>query len=129
MSDLPVSFDHCVIHVSDWEVAKEFYTSVLGAEAVAVTNGYVFRWGSNQLNCHGPDKLAEPKAQIPVEPGNSDLCFCWNGPISDARQHLEAVNISVELGPVSRIGARGEGTSLYFRDPDGSLMEFISYDG
>jgi catechol 2,3-dioxygenase-like lactoylglutathione lyase family enzyme len=27
----------------------------------------------------------------------------------------------------SRFGARGPGTSVYFRDPDGSLMEFISY--
>jgi catechol 2,3-dioxygenase-like lactoylglutathione lyase family enzyme len=29
--------------------------------------------------------------------------------------------------PVPRVGARGHGTSVYFRDPDGSLLEFISY--
>ena len=62
-------------------------------------------------------------------PGNSDLCFRWNGPISDARLHLEKCEIEVELGPVERFGAGGNGTSLYFRDPDGSLMEFISYEG
>jgi catechol 2,3-dioxygenase-like lactoylglutathione lyase family enzyme len=28
---------------------------------------------------------------------------------------------------VPRPGARGDGTSVYFRDPDGSLLEFISY--
>jgi catechol 2,3-dioxygenase-like lactoylglutathione lyase family enzyme len=28
---------------------------------------------------------------------------------------------------VARAGARGEGSSVYFRDPDGSLLEFISY--
>ena len=34
----------------------------------------------------------------------------------------------VELGPVPRFGALGAGRSVYFRDPDGSLMEFIAYD-
>ena len=28
---------------------------------------------------------------------------------------------------MQRFGAKGNGTSVYFRDPDGSLMEFISY--
>lgn len=28
---------------------------------------------------------------------------------------------------MKRFGAKGEGTSVYFRDPDGSLMEFMSY--
>jgi hypothetical protein len=35
--------------------------------------------------------------------------------------------VAVELGPVARFVARGEGTSVYFRDPDGSLLEFIAY--
>jgi len=30
---------------------------------------------------------------------------------------------------MQRFGAKGQGTSVYFRDPDGSLMEFISYTG
>jgi hypothetical protein len=28
---------------------------------------------------------------------------------------------------MQRFGAKGTGTSVYFRDPDGSLMEFMSY--
>jgi len=28
---------------------------------------------------------------------------------------------------MERFGAKGRGTSVYFRDPDGSLMEFMSY--
>ena len=39
MSDLPVACDHCVIHVSDWQVAKEFYTQVMGAEAIKAMQG------------------------------------------------------------------------------------------
>jgi catechol 2,3-dioxygenase-like lactoylglutathione lyase family enzyme len=30
---------------------------------------------------------------------------------------------------MERFGAKGRGTSVYFRDPDGSLMEFMSYAG
>jgi catechol 2,3-dioxygenase-like lactoylglutathione lyase family enzyme len=36
--------------------------------------------------------------------------------------------VDVELGPVERTGARGNGTSVYFRDPDGSLLELIVYE-
>ena len=127
MSDLPVRMDHCVIHVSDWEASKAFYTRVMGAEAVELDVGYVFRWGDQQLNCHGPDKHPSPKARLPVEPGNSDLCFRWDGPIEQAVDHLKSQQVAIECGPVQRFGGLGEGTSVYFRDPDGSLMEFISY--
>lgn len=130
MAENAATLDHCVIHVGDWEIARSFYTRVIGAEAVpAPGGGYAFRLGGQQLNCHGPDKIAEPKAMKPVMPGNSDLCFRWQGPISGAIAHLEAEGVPVELGPVMRFGARGEGKSVYFRDPDGSLMEFISYEG
>lgn len=57
----------------------------------------------------------------------SDLCFVWDGTIDGAIDHLRAHAVGVELGPVRRQGARGDGTSVYFRDPDGSLLELISY--
>jgi catechol 2,3-dioxygenase-like lactoylglutathione lyase family enzyme len=79
------------------------------------------------LNVHGPGVEAEPVARIPVPPGGSDLCFEWPGPIQEAEEHLERHGVEVELGPVERRGAGSTGTSVYFRDPDGSLLEFISY--
>src|SRR5262249_42868101 len=66
-------------------------------------------------------------ARLPVQPGNSDLCFQWNGPIADAITHLERCRVPIDAGPIERFGAKGAGTSVYFRDPDGSLLEFISY--
>jgi len=66
-------------------------------------------------------------ARLPVQPGNSDLCFEWPGPIGQAKAHLDRHGVAIELGPIERHGARDAGTSVYFRDPDGSLLEFISY--
>jgi catechol 2,3-dioxygenase-like lactoylglutathione lyase family enzyme len=124
---LPVKLDHCVIHVSDWERSNAFYTQVLGAELVERAAGFAYRFGSNQLNVHGPGVQPAEVAKLPVQPGNSDLCFEWMGPIADAVAHLRTQGVPVERGPMQRFGAKGAGTSIYFRDPDGSLMEFMSY--
>ena len=119
--------DHCVIHVSDWERATAFYRDVLRAEVIPFGEGVVFRFGGVQLNVHGPGQVGSPQAREPVKPGGSDLCFRWSGPIEEAVTHLAAHGVPVELGPVERDGAAGRGISVYCRDPDGSLMEFITY--
>lgn len=63
-----------------------------------------------------------------ITPGNSDLCFVWEGPIDGAVAHLRAHGVTIDLGPVERTGGHGVGMSVYFRDPDGSLLELISYE-
>jgi len=118
-----------VIAVSEYERSDRFYADVLGAEVVAIGHGrraYRFS-GGQQLNVHGPGASPVPRAQDPVRPGNSDLCFVWEGTADDAIGHLLAHGVEVELGPVERDGGSGRGTSVYFRDPDGSLLELISY--
>lgn len=123
----PVELDHCVVHVSDFEVSNAFYAKVLGAQVLPRGAGFVYRVQDRQLNLHGPGLSPTPLARIPVVPGNSDLCFRWAGPIEDAIAHLDRCGVAAELGPVARFGALGPGLSVYFRDPDGSLLEFISY--
>ena len=118
-----------MIHISEWPRSNTFYRDVLGAELVGDSDGVaMYRFGEQQLNVHGPGLKPEPVARLPVQPGGSDLCFTWPGAIEGAIDHLRARGVKVELGPVRRRGARGEGTSIYFRDPDGSLLELISYD-
>ena len=116
-----------MIAVSDWERANVFYRDVVGAELLERGGGFVYRFGVQQLNVHGPGGRPAPVARDPVRPGNSDLCFVWDGPIDGAVRHLRGHGVEIEEGPVPRAGARGDGTSVYFRDPDGSLLELISY--
>jgi catechol 2,3-dioxygenase-like lactoylglutathione lyase family enzyme len=123
----PARIDHVVIAVSGWERSNDFYAHVLGAEVVRRGDGYAYQLGDQRLNVHGPGVDPEPVARERVRPGNSDLCFVWAGPIEGAVAHLEACDVAVELGPVDREGAQGPGRSVYFRDPDGSLLEFLSY--
>jgi catechol 2,3-dioxygenase-like lactoylglutathione lyase family enzyme len=124
---VPTSLDHCVIHVSDWERSNAFYRDVMGAELVARLVAFAYRFGDRQLNVHGPGVQPAEVARLPVQPGNSDLCFEWRGPIVEAVAHLEKHGIAIEHAPLRRFGAKGSGMSVYFRDPDGSLMEFMSY--
>ncbi|HEY2123721.1 MAG TPA: VOC family protein [Chthoniobacterales bacterium] len=124
---LPTRFDHCVIHVTNWDRSNAFYRDVVGVELVPRGKHWAYRFENAQLNLHGPGVEATPLAEIPVPPGGSDICFEWSGPIDEAIQHLSKEGVEVELGPVKRAGRGGDGVSVYFRDPDGSLLEFISY--
>ena len=120
--------DHVVVAVSDWDRSNTFYRDVVGAELIELDKGrWAYRVGRQQLNVHGPGATPQPVAADPVRPGNSDLCFVWDGTAEEAADHLRARGVEIVDGPVERLGARGAGTSVYFRDPDGALLEFIAY--
>jgi catechol 2,3-dioxygenase-like lactoylglutathione lyase family enzyme len=129
MDEATITLDHCVIAVSEWERSNVFYRDVLGAHVVDHPDGRVaYRFGDQQLNVHGPGlDIGTLVARPPVVPGGSDLCFVWPGTVKEVLAHLRHHEVELEEGPVARSGGRGRGVSVYFRDPDGSLLELIAY--
>lgn len=85
---VPTRLDYSVIHVSDRERFNKFYAQIMGAELVALP-GWAYHFGVKQLNVYGPGVKPAVVARLPVQPGNSDLCFEWMGPVEDAIAHLQ----------------------------------------
>jgi len=119
-----VGLDHLVLNVTDVERALAFYCDELGLAPERVDEwrrGHVLfpsvRVDANTIL----DLLAAPRSGE-----NCDhLCLVVE-PVD-----LEAVKASgrfdVVDGPAIRFGARGNGTSLYVKDPDGNTVELRHY--
>ena len=119
--------DHLVLTVRDLEKTCAFYSAGLGMEVVTFGGGRkALRFGRQKINLHVLGREFEPKAARPAA-GSADLCFVVEGPLEEAREHLRALGIEIESGPVERSGALGPIRSLYLRDPDGNLIELSQY--
>lgn len=120
--------DHLVVTVTDIPQAVDFYTRVLGLEARYRDAERVdLILGDMALRLHRDDTPTSPKAAHPL-PGSLDLCFRSALPLDEIQDHLSALQIPVEEGPVARQGAAGPIVSLYLRDPDGNLIEICRPD-
>jgi len=128
------AIDHVVLNVRDVEASAAWYGRVLGMArhdfqppyGVARTS---MKFGAMMLNLRpvDMDKVAWFTGAEAVA-GSDDLCFLTDQPLDAVSAHLAACDVPVEVGPVARRGARGQMTSLYFRDPDGNLVEVARYD-
>jgi catechol 2,3-dioxygenase-like lactoylglutathione lyase family enzyme len=119
-----VALDHVVLNVADVERSLAFYCGELGlvAERVDEWRRGEVPFPSVRVDPHTIiDLLAAPRTGE-----NSDhLCLVVEP------TYLDAVKASgrfeVVDGPATRFGARGDGTSLYVKDPDGNTVELRHY--
>jgi catechol 2,3-dioxygenase-like lactoylglutathione lyase family enzyme len=115
--------DHLVLTVADVEASVAFYQRVLGMEAVTFGAGRrALGFGQQKINLHPASAPFKPHAAAPTR-GSADLCFIAAIPLEEVLAHLAACGVQVEEGPVPRTGATGPIRSVYFRDPDGNLIE------
>lgn len=120
--------DHLVLTVRDIDATIDFYTRVLGMQAVTFGEGRrALHFGQQKINLHQAGAEFDPKAARPA-PGSADLCFISRTPLEQVMQHLASCGVSLELLPSRRTGAQGAIQSLYVRDPDGNLIEISTYE-
>ena len=119
--------DHIVLTVFDIERTLDFYSRVLGMEPVTFAGGRRgLSFGRQKLNLHQAGREFEPKALRPA-PGAIDLCFITLGSLDDVMASLREHGVAIIEGPVDKTGALGPMKSVYFRDPDGNLIEVSRY--
>ncbi|OZG72715.1 VOC family virulence protein [Hahella sp. CCB-MM4] len=119
--------DHLVLTVKDIENTCDFYSRILGMEVVTFgDNRRALRFGEQKINLHSSQSPLRPHARVPMS-GSADLCFISTTPVEDLKLFIEQQGVIIEEGPVPRTGATGAIRSIYFRDPDGNLIEVSNY--
>ena len=119
--------DHLVLTVADLDVTVAFYTRVLGMAAETFGEGRTaLRFGRQKINLHVRGAEFEPRAARSGT-GTGDFCLVTETPLEEVQQHLAAVGVPVEVGPVTKQGALGPMRSVYLRDPDQNLVEISVY--
>jgi catechol 2,3-dioxygenase-like lactoylglutathione lyase family enzyme len=116
--------DHVVLNVADVERSLAFYCDELGLgpERVEEWRRGEILFPSVRVDAHTIiDLLAAPRTGE-----NADhLCLVVE-PI-DLAALKDSGRFDVVDGPATRFGARGNGRSLYVRDPDGNTVEIRHY--
>ena len=119
--------DHLVLTVASIEASCDFYSSVLGMDVSRFAEGRTaLTFGRQKINLHEVGKEFVPRAAHATA-GSGDLCLVSAVPLDDVVRHLNECEIAIIEGPVAKTGATGPIRSVYFRDPDGNLIEVSEY--
>ena len=124
------SFDHVALPMQNTEAMLAFYRG-LGLEIAENAQACSVYIGNQMINFHRPVlwqretfTLRAPAAKPPC----GDLCFVWDGTADSLKAMLDKAGAKTVEGPVARQGGRkAAASSVYVRDPDGNLLEFMIY--
>lgn len=120
------AIDHIVLTVKDIDRSVRFYSQCLGCNVIRFGDDrFAVQIGSSKINFHQSDSPVKPHAIKPTA-GSAHFCLLSSLTPEAIESFLKTQNIEIELGPVSRNGARGPITSFYLRDPDSNLVEIAT---
>ena len=127
------SFDHVAIPIENTQAMLAFYRA-LGFIVNERGNAYSIHFGDNKINFHAPERWRSGRFTLrgpTAVPGCGDFCFVWEGSAELLKAMLDQAGAKIIEGPIEREGGRDngrvKGTSVYVRDPDSNLLEFMIY--
>ncbi len=128
------ALDHIVLNVADVERSLKFYIERLGLGGERVDEFRAGKVGFPSVRINAGTIIdLFPRKQTPAAAGQTDgnlnhFCLVIGAEnFAAAVEYLKANRIEIREGPVSRWGARGQATSVYFLDPDGNTIEIRAY--
>jgi catechol 2,3-dioxygenase-like lactoylglutathione lyase family enzyme len=127
------AIDHLVLNVEDVDRTAQWYERALGMRRETYTASQeatrvALAFGEQKINLR-PVTTSQTAwfTARSAATGSADLCFLTESAPALVVEHLNALGIPIESGPVEKSGARGTLCSVYYRDPDGNLIEIASY--
>ena len=131
-----VSIDHIAMPTGNAEKLIEFYKRIgftINDEddwRAGKARIFSIQIGDSKINVHPEGFTADLRGPTAV-PGCADICFVWDGTADQCKKMLEDAKVEIIRGPGPRRGARAGGglpaVSLYARDPDQNLLEWMVY--
>jgi catechol 2,3-dioxygenase-like lactoylglutathione lyase family enzyme len=124
-------FDHVALPMQNTVEILAFYRG-LGFQVRETENAISVYIGNQMINFHRPPHWNDPAFTLrapAAKPPCGDLCFVWEGTPESLKAMLERAGATIILGPIARQGGRMKtASSVYVRDPDGNLLEFMIYN-
>jgi catechol 2,3-dioxygenase-like lactoylglutathione lyase family enzyme len=126
------ALDHVAVPMQNVDAMIPFYRA-LGFVVREGTSIVSVHFADQKINFHRPAlwqratfTLRAPAAQPPC----GDFCWVWNGSEAELRAAIQRVGVPIEVEGQrdgGRDGGNAVGQSIYIRDPDNNLLEFIRY--
>jgi catechol 2,3-dioxygenase-like lactoylglutathione lyase family enzyme len=122
-----VGMDHIVLAVDDVERSLAWYQDELGLEGVRVDDWREGKAPFPSMRINEGTIIDFLPTSGRAEKGLNLDHLCLVVEPTDLQALKDSGRFDVLDGPAPRYGARGVGTSLYVRDPDGNTVEFRHY--
>ena len=124
-----VRIDHIVLNCKSVDDMAVWYEKTLGMkrEAFGSEKRIALKFGDQKINLRpiGAKNWITSKSE---SEGSADICFITDEDLSLVKARIEDAGVEIIQGPVEKIGSLGLMISIYFRDPEGSLLEISSYN-
>ncbi len=110
------------LYADDLDAAEDFYTGVLGLSVTSrFEDAVAFQCGEQVILLFDPGRSRSPKRSVPPHGAEGAGHIAFPVPAADVpawRAHVRSHDVEIE-----REVSWEAGTSLYFRDPAGNLVE------